>query len=67
VSSTGNWELICLGDAKKIGAAAPFTSTVAPANWVGRTALLADAVVPSVRELPKIEKITPGASEAFGA
>jgi len=61
-NSIGNSALICVGAAKYKGAATPFTRTVAPERVAGSGILGADEVVPSVRELPKIEKITPGAS-----
>ena len=53
--------MICVGAAKYRGAATPFTRTVAPERVVGSGILGAEEVVPSVRDVPKIEKITPGA------
>jgi hypothetical protein len=50
-----------VGAAKYRGAATPFTRTVAPERVVGSGILGAEEVVPSVRDVPKIEKITPGA------
>ena len=42
-SSTGNWALICKGEAKNKGAGVPFTKTRAPANRVGKGLRVASA------------------------
>src|SRR6185295_15431550 len=43
------------------GAAMPFTSSRAPARRVGSWVLRSMAVVPSLSDVPKTEKMTPGA------
>src|SRR5262249_6500765 len=63
LSSTGNWTSICTGDTANNGAATPLTKTRVPASLVGSgTPAAAEALVPSLKEVPNSEKTNPGAS-----
>src|SRR5262245_34512058 len=58
---SGTWKLICVGAAKKSGAATPSMNTCTPASVVGNGWVVAIAVV-LVRSWPKSDAISPGDS-----